>query len=307
MSSSPARPHGLSRRDLLALDAAKLYYAGATQEQVAKRLFVNRATVSKLLSTARHKGFVRTVITDPRETDTALIHALTQTYGLSDVRLVVPVGRGPTDLALSLGRGAAHLLTGEVRPGDSLGIWWSPETEAAARAVRHHGLTGVTTVSLQGREHCCPPESVLTHVQRQLGYPVTCPPGPLIYPSFEAKVAAEQEPELRGVLAEQRAVRIAVLGVDGPGETGDGDGAAGGEGPVGSLLGRDLTADGSIHDPMRSQLTSGLTLPALRQIETRILVAGGQSQAAITRAALLGRYATHLVTDVETACTLLDT
>ena len=43
---------GLSAKEVQALDAAKLYYAGLTQQEVAQRLHVSRPTVSKLLAYA---------------------------------------------------------------------------------------------------------------------------------------------------------------------------------------------------------------------------------------------------------------
>ena len=50
---------GLSAKEVQALDAAKLYYAGLSQQEVAQRLHVSRPTVSKLLAYARRRGFVR--------------------------------------------------------------------------------------------------------------------------------------------------------------------------------------------------------------------------------------------------------
>lgn len=58
---------GLSAKEVQALDAAKLYYAGLSQQEVAQRLHVSRPTVSKLLAYARRRGFVRIEIYDPRE------------------------------------------------------------------------------------------------------------------------------------------------------------------------------------------------------------------------------------------------
>lgn len=43
---------GLSAKEVQALDAANLYYAGLTQQEVAQRLNVSRPAVSKLLAYA---------------------------------------------------------------------------------------------------------------------------------------------------------------------------------------------------------------------------------------------------------------
>ena len=60
---------GLTPKDAQALDAAKLYYSGLAQREVAERLHVSRSTVSKLLAHAEHRGFVRIEVYDPRERD----------------------------------------------------------------------------------------------------------------------------------------------------------------------------------------------------------------------------------------------
>ena len=64
---------GLTRRDRLAVDAAKLYHEGRSQAEVAEILHVSRPNVSKLLTHARQRGFVRVSVEDPREKDTELI------------------------------------------------------------------------------------------------------------------------------------------------------------------------------------------------------------------------------------------
>lgn len=58
---------GMTPRDRLALAAAKLYHGeGLPQEAVAAQLHVSRPTVSKLLATARRRGFVRTQVLGSR-------------------------------------------------------------------------------------------------------------------------------------------------------------------------------------------------------------------------------------------------
>lgn len=87
---------GLTPRDRLAIDAAKLYHMrGLSLPQVAEALHLSRPHVSKLLTSAREHGFLRTVVTDPRESDHSLLAALREGLDLTDLRLVEAVGRGP--------------------------------------------------------------------------------------------------------------------------------------------------------------------------------------------------------------------
>lgn len=78
----------IEARDFQAIDAAKLYYlSDKSQSEVAKELGVSRPTVSKLLATAREKGFVRITIADPRESGSTVGAQLMEAFGLSAVQV----------------------------------------------------------------------------------------------------------------------------------------------------------------------------------------------------------------------------
>ena len=75
-------PVNLSRKDIQAIDAAKAYYGGLPQNEVAARLGVSRPTVSKLLRYARAKGYVKITVNDPRLADSSTAKALMTRFGL---------------------------------------------------------------------------------------------------------------------------------------------------------------------------------------------------------------------------------
>ncbi len=79
-----------------------------------------------------------------------------------------------------------------------------------------------------------------------------------------------------------------------------------GNGAQAVLICRLLNAEG---EQVRRDLDwhmMGIELDELRAIPRRICVAGGPTKVAALRAALKGGYATHLVTDMDTAASLLD-
>lgn len=289
--------HGLTVRDRLALDAAKLYYSGLSQAEVAERLFVNRATVSKLLSTARRKGLVRTVIRDPREMDTELDGALNAAYDLSSLRLVVPVGRGPMDKRHALGVAGAELLEGLVQVSDTLGMWWSQTTCEVARAFRRTATRGVRIVGLNGSDDSAHDlaawESAREHIERELGW----------------ETVAARTPEARAVRAAQNACRITVFSTSSahalmarqPDTLSEDERARIECTSVGHICGHFIDADARICEPIVNQRTSGLPLATLRNVEQKVLVACGPDKVAAMDAILANRYANHLVTDVDTA------
>lgn len=83
-------PVNLSRKDIQAIDAAKAYYGGLPQNEVAARLGVSRPTVSKLLRYARAKGYVKITVNDPRLADSSTAKALMTRFGLEEAVVVFP-------------------------------------------------------------------------------------------------------------------------------------------------------------------------------------------------------------------------
>lgn len=309
--------YGLTARDALALDAAKLSLTGRTQRQIAAELFVDRATVSKLLTTARAKGLLHTEVRDPRELDSELRGGLLELFPLASVRLVAPVGRGPMDLRRSLGQAGAQVLGSLVQDGDRIGIWWSQTTAALALAAVPAARRGVRVVDLNGTDPRLSPHPTWKHARAVLvdrwGAASRTMRDPLVFPTLGAKLDAELDGDLRSLLTEQAACRIAVFGTTTahalvaalPDPLPPEEAAAVAERAVGHVCGRLIDAGARIAAPVTNQRTTGISLPALRPIEQKVLVAGGPEKVPAMTAILANRYADHLITDTATAALLL--
>lgn len=309
--------YGLSARDQLALDAAKLSLAGMDQREVAQHLFVNRATVSKLLKTAREKGLIHSEVRDPREHDTELIDTLASRFGLATVRVVAPVGRGPMDMRRALGAAGARVLETLVQDGDRVGIWWSTTTGILASEFAPRHVRGVRVVDLNGGSYA-EREGAIRHGRSDLSATCGTEPSrldtPLIFPSLDDKLEAENSPDVRAVLRDQARARIALFGTSsakaflsavGEKEFSAGERLAVSRRAVGHVCGRLIDSHARICAPVANQRTLGLSLPALRDVEQKVLVAGGPDKVEAIRALVRGRYANHLVTDTATARALL--
>ena len=103
---------GMTRRDHQSLDVAKLYYSGLSQSEIANILHVSRPNVSKLLTHAKARGFVKIRIDDPREQDRELIDSLRSAFSLDEVRLVSPPRRRDIDIRKALGQAGQTFLWG---------------------------------------------------------------------------------------------------------------------------------------------------------------------------------------------------
>lgn len=303
----------LSARDALALDAATLAHGrGLSQQRIAEILHVSRPQVSKLLATARAKGFVRTLVLDPREADRALTRALRERFGLAAVRLVVPAGRGPADLDHALGAGAAELLDAAGAMEDAtLAVWWSSAVrESLESALGRLRARPRALVLLGGHES---PgggsDPALEAFAARTAVPVHRPPAPAVHASLAARIVSEDAADARehsALVDDAGAILFGVESSDplplvGPDDLTDHEIAQIRGEAVGRICGRFLDADGRIVAPALSQRTAGPTLTALRRARRTVLVAGGPERTGAIRAALARRYANHLVTDVATA------
>lgn len=307
----------LTRKDILSLDAAHLYYKGMTQAQVAERLHVSRPTVSKLLSHAERRGFVHIEIVDPREHDEHLIASLQQRYDLDELRLVSPhpVTAG---LASALGAQAAPLIGALIRDCDRIAVTDSPVMADIVRCLDIMPLYGVEVVRMSrgltehasGRSGDASVRRLALALRAHLH---TCD-APLVVESVPRANQLRSRSDVRRNLDLARTARIVVFSVEGPrallgmvGDLGlsDTDQRVLQERAVGEICSRVVDAEGCVCLPDLNNQTLGLSLTELRHVEQKVLVAGGTACAPAVRAALESGYANRLVTDVGTARWLL--
>src|SRR4051794_7034222 len=125
MSSQDAAPGAEGRgtrfpRGLMYTAATLYYEQDATQAQVAERLGLSRATVSRLLSEARRAGIVRIAVTAPvdHELD-VLARRLAAALGLQAAWVAPVSAHGPVGERLAPPLSAA-LRAAALEPGDVL-------------------------------------------------------------------------------------------------------------------------------------------------------------------------------------------
>lgn len=309
----------IDSRDAQSIAAAKLYYEqGLGQSEVAAELGVSRPTVSKLLHTARDKGFVSITIHDPRERADELIDEFMDRWGLADVRLVRPVRGSAVDLLGELGRSGASLLEELVQDDMSVGISWGDTMYAVAEHLRPLHVQGVRVVQLKGghshSERSTHDIATLTRFARSFDAAVEALPLPVILDSKETKDLVVKDRHIAAVLDAGANTDLAVFTVGGvgrhsllvnlgmlaPAEEKEIMARA-----VGDVCSRFFTAAGEVASVEVDQRTVGITLQDLKSRPTRVLVAGGMDKAEAIRVALGMGMATHVVIDYETAVRVL--
>ena len=138
----------------LPLRAAWFYYKDElTQDEIAKRLSLSRASVGRLLDRARRVGLVTINLNAEYLNAFELSAELCRTFGLSEALVVPDHDQEPADrhaLNARIGLGGAQFISTHLRPGATLGVGWG-ETVSRVIAATNFGIVGpVHMVTLTG-------------------------------------------------------------------------------------------------------------------------------------------------------------
>lgn len=293
--------------------ASWLYYEeGLTQGEIATAMDVSRPTVNAYLADARASGIVNISISGERFKSLSIAQQLQEQFGLNEA-LVIPGAGGERSLIDRLGAAGAQALERLIHSGDTVGITWGRTMLAVAQAVRRAGLTDTRVVQVTGGTRAAiayTPEACATKLAEALSARWI----PISAPAIVSSRAARQMFMEESVVAEQMAALDAVdrliFGISSlrPDSTIYESGFLDGDwhqhdayrSAVGSLAGRFIDARGAPVEGPLGDRTIGIGLDQLRNVRTRVAVAGGYDKVPAMLAALRGGYVSVLVTDAAT-------
>lgn len=299
----------------MAVRAAWLYYEdGLTQAQVAKRLFVSRQSVGRLLETARADGIVRVELDAGYLAAMGLATRLRERLRLDDA-VVVPTFAGPMSRERTNERVAAAtaaFLRRHLHPGVVVGVGWSDSVARALTMLSAESLDGVTLASAAGTI-----DNVAELVSDNPAA-IRClrtVPAPMFVSSRETAAALASEAAVADVFRLARAAAVTLTGVGAvrPGSSAVRTGMVseeevadyGRRGAVGDMLGQWFDVRGNPVPGPVSDRTVALRLAELRGLGRVVGVAAGADKVDAIRGAIAGRYLDVLVTDEPTAEALL--
>ena len=135
-----------------ALEARICWYhfrEGQTQQEVADRVGVNRATVNKIINEARRRGDVRITLDLATAPYLDLEQQLAQRFSLGNA-VVVPAPADPSDVRRVVGLAAGQYISHTLATGQTLGVGWGATIHAAGLSLLPRTGSGNTVVSLSG-------------------------------------------------------------------------------------------------------------------------------------------------------------
>lgn len=307
----------------LMVKAAWLYHVeGLTQAQIGERMHLTRRRVNELLAAALEEGVVRVSFASTLAENVALEAGLSEAFGLRET-LVAPTPSDPSLIHPVIGRVAAGFLDRllpDLKPR-AIGVGWGTTLrETVSRMTRvSAGQDRAVICSMMGgltRGAEVNTFEIVRSFARTLEAHCRYFAAPIYADSEVSRDLIVAQPFFRGLLEEAAGVDVSFLSVgDVTGESlqvryglppGTDISELVAVGAVGDLLGRYLDSSGRpVDHPLNRQVISP-ELDQYMKIPNRIIASGGVHKRAVLLAALRTGLATHLVTDADTACWLLD-
>ena len=320
MTASESKSTG---EDLL-LRVAWFYYKDElTQDEIARRLSVSRASVGRMLDRARKAGLVTINLNADHLNAFEVSRQLRRTFRLAEA-LVIPDHETEVGdhhgLNARLGRGGAQFMSTHLRPGGTLGVGWG-ETVSQVIASTSFGAVGpIHMVSLTGGVDAYLPAFLSSKSEGEgaMGEMTTATviPTPIVASTPELAAALKAEPAIQQVLKQACGVDQAIVGVGTP--TADATIVEMGyleaedvrtlrdHAVVGDILGQFFDASGRVVKLPIHDRRIGIELTDLAQIPKVVGVAGGLHKVDAILGALRGGFLDVLVTNELAALRLLE-
>ena len=300
---------------------ATLYYKGQlSQAEVAQRLGLSRQSVGRLIQQAHDQGIVRIEIHSPLARETEMEAALEEAFQLVEAIVVVPVANTDEAIRAAIGEGAAAFLQRRIKSGDILGVISGSTTvnEVAVHLKPMH-VPNLTVVGMNGSMPRSPSathaESIVHRFAKTLGGKPVMLPAPSFVDNAKIQKALLSDSNIAGVfrLADEANIALFGIGVLSKQSSQYQQGLVAydllrkvtDQGGVGEASGYAYDINGQLCSPELRTRTIALELTRMREKAISAAVAGGAHKLNAIWGVLQGQYCNVLITDSDTARTLL--
>lgn len=295
------------------------YEQGLRQMEIAEKLEISTAKVSRLLKRAEAEGIVRTMVMTPQGMHPELEEFLEEEYGLEEVIVADARGSAREVLPALSAVGAEYVHRSLQTPGTAGVSAWSETLDGVALNLRvDAGARAGTVVQLIGGSG--PASAQLASMQMLERFAKALSAEPVMVPfagvvsTAEARRVILEDSSLADVVEQWDSVDIAFLGIGGlqasPTLRRSGNISTSVQeelrklGSVGDICLRHFDAEGSFIESEYDSRIVGVTPGQLLKIPRRVGIAGGDEKVSAIRAALHGKHLTTLITDEGTAMAL---
>jgi DNA-binding transcriptional regulator LsrR (DeoR family) len=293
------------------------FHEGQTQQQVAERVGLSRATINKVINDARRQGIVRISIDSPAAPCAELEARLRERFDLRDV-VVVPSPANEGDVRHIVGIATGEYVSKILKQEDILALGWGGTVYSAAQSLAPRKNSGISVVSLSGglpRSAIINPYDNAASFAKILDAQCYYMTAPMYADDESTKKALMRSSAIRSVVDKAANADVALLTtIDLTSYTWIiKHGAITREmlkslvaaGAVGGVCDQYVDATGRVIDHELNRRTIAVPLSIIRKIPHLVLCAGGSFKVPIIRAALAAGLAHTLITDERAANGLL--
>ena len=308
----------LSGDDVI-IETVWLYYRdGFTQAEIAKKLNISRPTVVNYLQLARENNLVSFSLNEEAFLGHELSHQMRDIFGLKAV-YIVPNGNGDkASQTKRVTKAAAEWLPHLLQPNDVLGVAWGKHILDVVNNMKQTPLADVTVVPLLGSmpspygvgsEICA---GILASAIGASYIHLHCP---AIVSNKKLAQQLRSEPIIAESLNMIQQCNKAIFAAGSCHKNShvvtcnlvDADQLHiyAQQGASAVLCGKLIDKDGNPMHPEYEDRIMGVDLETLKKLDMSILVSAGRNRVKPMLAALKGKYATHVATNVQTAKQLI--
>ena len=319
MTTEDLTPASINEPDRLRIRAIWLYHVeGRTQNDIATHLGINRVMVVRLLADARRRNEVRVTISAPLVELVELEREFETRFDIGRV-IIAPFADTEGDPVKVIAAAAGSFISGLMRPGMTVGVGWGRTLYNTLPFISGGTLEDFRVVSLLGgiaaARRFNPAEFAWQFAElfQAEGFLI---PAPAVVDSPETKHALLERCGLAAIFEMADKLDVALLSVGGittlttsyrTGYITEADRRSLIEaGAVGEVLYNFIDAEGGLVDHNVNQRVISVNLSRLRRTPERVLISGGREKVMALRAAIGTLAPTTLITDEQTARSLLE-
>ncbi|MGG3653954.1 sugar-binding transcriptional regulator [Bacillus pseudomycoides] len=296
--------------NLLTKVAWYYYKDHLTQQEIASLLHISRNKVVRLLDKARAEGVVTFHVKGTGLHCLSIERELIKRFHLKDSFIIPTLMENSPS---SLGKAAAQYVETHLQQGDLLGIGWGETISKMLENIHFEASIQLSIVTLTGGvNHYLPrKQNYLNHMQGELHII----PTPFLASTTEMAQSILSEPAVKDMLHVASLANTAIVGIGGlsheativkeekltlremtyiRSQNGAGD-----------ILGQFYNTHGELLELPHHDRLIGTPLSALQKMKHVVGVAGGEEKIDAIYGALKGRFIHTLITDENTALSLL--
>lgn len=298
--------------EILLVKVAWFYYIGGfTQQEIGEYLGIPRLRVNRLLDKARRNGIIHFSIRENDSNRMEIEQKLIHRFHLKDA-FVVPSPIDGKDINEGIAQAAAMYIHERIDQSSFINIGYGDTTSRILNYLSNMSEFPVNVVSLTGGVNYYLPNTRSNIFNAKL----YLTPAPFLMKNADMVQAIENEPSVRQILNMTALSQLSVVGIGGMDSEATivSNGMLSSndflllsmKGAVGDILCHFIDQNGSlVQSSIEGRLIS-TSLDRLKSLENTIGVAAGESKVKAILAALRGGYLDILITDENTASSILE-